>query len=176
MRRLLYVVAILATVLAVAPIASSSPAGPTVERRGPLERAVIRELNRTRAVHGLRPLRFGDGLRTAAAQHSRSMLVDGYFEHESADGSSFDQRLKRYYPDRGWQRWAVGEALLSSSVQISAREVVETWIESPPHRAVILSPVYRDGGVGVFYTPAASGAFGGDPALVVTADFGMRER
>jgi uncharacterized protein YkwD len=176
MRRLLFLVAILATVLGVAPIASSSPASPSVERRGPLERAVIRELNRTRVEHGLRPLRFGDGLRSAAAQHSRSMLVDGFFEHESADGASFDQRIKRYYTDRGWERWAVGEALLSSSVQISAREIVETWIESPPHRAVVLSPVYRDAGVGVFFTPAASGAYGGDAALVVTADFGMRER
>ena len=176
MRRLLVLAAVSATVFALAPVASSTPARPTVERRGALERAVGRELNRARAAHGLRAVRCGDGLSAAAAQHSRSMLELGFFEHESADGTSFDRRIRRYYTNRGWQTWAVGEALLSSSVTISAREIVETWIQSPPHRAVILSPVYRDAGVGVYFTPEASGAFGGYPALVVTADFGLRER
>jgi uncharacterized protein YkwD len=104
------------------------------------------------------------------------MLELGYFEHESADGTSFDERIRRYYTDRGWHRWAVGETLLSSSIEISAREVVETWIGSPPHRAVILSTAYHDAGVGVFYAAVASGDFGGDPALVVTADFGLRAK
>jgi uncharacterized protein YkwD len=176
MRRVLVVVAATALLCAFAPAASSAPRGVAVERRGALERAVGRELNRIRVAHSLKPLRFGDGLRAAAVQHSRSMLEDGYFEHESADGTSFDARIKRYYSDRGWQRWVVGEALLSSSAQLSAHEVVESWLESPPHREVILSSMYRDGGVGVFYAPAASGAFGDQPALVVTADFGQRLR
>ena len=104
------------------------------------------------------------------------MLEDGYFEHESADGTSFDARIKRYYSDSGWQRWAVGEALLSSSAQISAREIVATWLDSRPHREVILSSVYRETGLGVFYSPSAAGEFDGQPALVVTADFGSRQR
>lgn len=176
MRRLLAIAAASAAVVVLAPTASSSPARPAVERRAALERAIDRELNRVRAAHGLRTLRFGDGLHSAAAEHSRSMLELGYFEHSSADGTSFDKRIQRYYTSHGWRRWAVGEALLASSVQISASEIVNTWIESPPHRAVILSPIYRDGGVGVFYTPAAAGDFDGEPALAVTADFGLRQR
>jgi uncharacterized protein YkwD len=161
---------------ALAPAASSAPESTAVARRGTLERAVGRELNRVRVAHDLKPLRFGDGLTAAAAQHSRSMLESGYFEHESADGTSFDARIKHFYGTRGWRSWAVGEALLSSSVEISAREIVVTWLDSPPHREVILSSTYRDGGVGVFYAPSASGAFGNQPALVVTADFGLRQR
>jgi uncharacterized protein YkwD len=175
MRRLVVLAVASATVFALAPAASSSPARTTVERQSVLERAVVRELNRVRQVRGLRPLRFGDGLGNAAAQHSRSMLELGFFDHSSADGTSFDERLRRYYPNRGWHRWAVGEALLSSSGEIGAHDIVSAWLDSPPHRAVILSPLYRDAGLGVYYAPAASGAFGGDPALVVTADFGLRE-
>lgn len=104
------------------------------------------------------------------------MLESGYFEHKSVDGTSFDARIKRFYPDRGWQRWAVGEALLSSSGEVDAREIVATWLDSPPHREVILSRQFRDAGVGVFYSSSASGAFGDQPALVVTADFGLRQR
>jgi uncharacterized protein YkwD len=176
MRRVFVVVVATAALCALAPAASSAPRGIAIERRGGIERAVGRELNRVRAAHGLKQLHLGDGLRSAAAQHSRSMLEDGYFEHESADGTSFDARIKRYYSDRGWESWAVGEALLSSSMQISAREIVSTWLDSRPHREVILSPMFRDGGVGVFYTTSASGDFGDQPALVVTADFGLRQR
>lgn len=176
MRRTIALVAASALVAVLAPVASSTPARTAVEREASLERAVVRELNRTRASHGLRPLRFGDGLDVAAAEHSRSMLERGYFDHSSPDGTSFDRRIRRYYSSRGWRRWAVGEALLMSSSEIGARAIVHAWIDSPPHRAVILSPVYRDGGLGVYYAPAASGAFGDAPALVVTADLGVRDR
>src|SRR5437870_13586059 len=102
MRRFPVLAAALLPLLAVAPAASSSTLGASVARRGVLERSVARELNRVRVSHGLRPLRFGDGLRLAAEQHSRSMLELGYFEHESPDGTTFDARIRRYYPDRGW--------------------------------------------------------------------------
>jgi len=176
MRRTLVLAAALAAVSVLSPVASSSPIRTTVERQAGLERALVRELNRTRAVHGVRPLRFGDGLDVAAAQHSRSMLQHGYFDHSSADGTPFDRRIRRFYPDRGWRRWAVGEALLSSPIEISAREIVQAWIDSPPHRAVILSSTYRDAGLGVYFADAATGSFRGEPALVVTADFGLREK
>jgi uncharacterized protein YkwD len=176
MRRVLVVLVASAVLGALAPAASSAPHSTAIERRSALERAIGRELNRVRIAQELKPLRFGDGLRAAAAQHSRSMLEDGYFEHESADGTSFDARIKRFYSDRGWHNWAVGEALLSSSAEISAREIVSTWLDSRPHREVIMSRLYRDGGVGVFYASSASGDFGDEPALVVTADFGQRQR
>jgi uncharacterized protein YkwD len=176
MGRTIVLAAASALVAVLAPVASSTPARTTVERQAGLEQAVVRELNRTRSAHGLRPLRLGAGLDAAAAQHSRSMLERGYFEHSSSDGTSFDSRIRRYYPRRGWHRWAVGETLLMSSAEIGARSIVDAWIASPPHRAVILSPVYRDAGLGVFYAPTASGAFGGNPALVVTADLGLRAR
>lgn len=102
------------------------------------------------------------------------MLELGFFEHESADGTTFDDRIRRYYRDRGWETWTVGETLLSSSVEIDAQQIVRAWIESRPHREIMLAAVWREAGVGVFYAPTAPGTFGGTEALVVTADFGLR--
>jgi uncharacterized protein YkwD len=102
------------------------------------------------------------------------MLELGFFEHESADGTTFDDRIRRYYGDQGWESWMVGETLLSSSGEIDARHIVDAWIESRPHRAIVLSPAWRDAGIGVFSAEAAPGDFGDAAALVVTADFGAR--
>jgi uncharacterized protein YkwD len=104
------------------------------------------------------------------------MLDDGYFAHESADGTAFSDRIRRYYTNRGWRSWSVGEALLASQgLSIDATGVVKAWLESPPHREIILSPTFRDAGIGVVWAPSAPRAFGGAETVVVTADFGLRE-
>ena len=143
--------------------------------RGGLERQIFVQLNLVRAERGLQPLRVVPGLRVAAVAHSRSMLAIGFFDHASADGTSFDRRLRRHYPDRGWSRWSVGETLLSTSATLDARQIVGEWLESKPHREVILSPTWRDVGVGARYAAAAPQEFGGAPTTVATADFGLRE-
>jgi uncharacterized protein YkwD len=104
------------------------------------------------------------------------MLEQGFFEHESVDGTSFADRIRRYYRDHGWERWSVGETLLASTVELDARRIVTAWIQSRSHREVLFAPDWRDAGVGVFYSEHAPGAFGRAPALVVTADFGLRTR
>ena len=162
-------------VLVAAPAATSkAPAKP--ERRVSLEAAVIRALNEARTSQGLQPLRSSPSLRSAARGHSRSMLDDGYFGHESADGTAFSDRIRRYYTNRGWRTWSVGEALLASQgLSIDAPAVVKAWLESPSHREIILSPSFRDAGIGALYAPSAPKAFGGAETVVVTADFGLRE-
>ena len=72
--------------------------------------------------------------------------------------------------------WSVGEALLASQGSvIDAKAIVVAWLDSPPHRAIILSPTWRDAGVGALYAPSAPRELGGADAIVVTADFGVRE-
>jgi uncharacterized protein YkwD len=104
------------------------------------------------------------------------MLAVGFFGHDSADGTAFNERIKRYYTSRGFTRWSVGEALMASQGRVAdAQEIVAAWLESPPHRAIVLSTTWRDAGIGVLYAPAAPATFGGAEAVVVTADFGLRE-
>ena len=173
-----YLVVLAAAVAAaVAPVsAASAEQSARIEGRGGLERQILAELNLVRAERGLQPLRIAVGLRVAAVSHSRSMLAVGFFDHASADGTSFDRRLRRHYPDRGWSTWSVGETLLSTSAALDARQIVGEWLKSKPHRDVILSATWRDVGIGARYAAAAPQAFGGAPTTVVTADFGLRER
>ena len=161
-------------VLVSSPVATSS--APTkVERRAALEAGVVREVNRIRAARGLAPLRAAPSLRSAARSHSQAMLSHGFFSHESPDGTAFSERIRRYYTNAGYVRWSVGEALMASPDRsVDAAAVVSAWLDSPPHRAIILSATWRDAGIGVLYAPSAPATFGGSEAIVVTADFGLR--
>lgn len=175
MRTLAVLAVALATVLMTAPTAAPAQSA-KVERRAALEVAVLRELNRVRADAGLKPLRSAPSLRTAARGHSTAMLELGFFSHESADGTAFNERIRRHYTNRGWRSWSVGEALLASAgATLEPGAIVEAWLESPPHRAIILSPTWHDAGIGALYTPSAPKEFGGSATIVVTADFGVRE-
>ena len=174
MRFLLVLAVASMTVLVSSSVAT--PSAPTkVERRAALEAAVVREMNRIRAARGLDPLRAAPSLRTAARSHSQSMLSHGFFSHDSADGTAFSERIRRYYTNSGYARWSVGEALMASrNRSVDAAAVVSAWLDSPPHRAIILSATWRDAGIGVLYAPSAPATFGGSEAIVVTADFGLR--
>lgn len=175
MRSIGAVAVMVMAVLVAAPTATSGSSA-NVERRPALEAAVIHELNEVRAAQGLEPLRSSPSLRSAARGHSRSMLDYGFFSHDSADGTAFSERIRRYYTNRGWRTWSVGEALLASQgVDIDAAGIVKAWLESPPHREIILSPTFRDAGIGALYASSAPKEFSGAETVVVTADFGLRE-
>jgi uncharacterized protein YkwD len=169
---------VFAVALTAAHTSAAAPAEvPTkLERRTTLEAEIVREMNQIRANRGIRPLRAAPSLRTAARAHSRAMLELGFFGHDSADGTAFSDRIRRYYTNRGWETWSVGEALLASEGQrIEAKAIVKAWLDSPPHREVVLSSAWRDAGIGAVYTSTAPTEYGGSDALVVTADFGLRD-
>lgn len=102
------------------------------------------------------------------------MAQVGYFEHNSADGTSFWKRIQRYFGSSGYRRWSVGENLLWSSGAPSAQSVVSSWMNSPPHRENLLSRSWRKVGVSVFHLELAPGVFHGLDVTLVTADFGVR--
>lgn len=154
---------------------ASAPEGAT-ERRLSLEQQVVRELNGARAAHGVPRLRAQPGLRAAAVVHTKSMLASGFFAHESPDGTPFHARVRRHYPKHGWQRWSVGETIVAGRGSLDARAVVASWLASPAHREIVLSPGWREVGIGAFYRPDAPGSFGGTETLAVTADFGLRQK
>lgn len=159
--------------LAQARFGQEPPGG--VARPAELEREVLRELNRVRQARGLTALRAAGGLRQAALAHSEAMVVAGFFSHTSPDGTPFHERIRRTYVSRGWSSWSVGETLYASSGQPGARAIVASWLTSPLHREIVLATGWRDAGVGVAWRPSASGVFAGQPTLVVTAAFGLRE-
>jgi uncharacterized protein YkwD len=145
-----------------------------VAREPSLEALVLQRINEVRAAHGLGRLTASSGLTRAALTHSRSMVVNGFFAHESKNGAPFWQRLKSFYgpPSRGW---TVGENLaMFGGAKPDANAIVESWMASPPHRANLLSKLFGNVGLAILHDPAAGGVYGGLPTWVVTLDVGAR--
>jgi uncharacterized protein YkwD len=152
---------------------SPATAGPTQQQTA-LASALLREINEVRREYGLKPFLTSGKLSAAAAQHTREMGADGYFEHDSYDSTPFWKRIGRWYPSRGWRSWSVGENLLYSSPDLTATDSVELWMGSPPHRANLLNRTWREIGISAIHFDEAPGEYEGQPVTIVTADFGVR--
>jgi uncharacterized protein YkwD len=157
---------------------AASPAGATSHARAvslsALDGGVLSDINDLRKQHGLAPLRLSTRLSAAARQHSMEMAARGYFSHDSANGSSFDRRIARYYPVAGTSYWSVGENLLWSSPDVDAGGALEMWWNSPEHRKNMLSARWREIGISAVHVAAAPGTYGGREVTIVTTDFGVR--
>jgi uncharacterized protein YkwD len=166
------------SIAAVAAFAGSTGASSAQSKRAAsvtsVSRGVLAEVNTLRRSHGLAPLRLSASLTAAAMQHSREMAGKGYFAHESADGSAFDKRVVRYYGVGRYRLWSVGENLVWASPDLAASRALQLWLQSPPHRKNLLTARWREIGIAAVHVDAAPGAFGGTPATIVTADFGVR--
>lgn len=160
LRLLLVCLALLAVL---APAAGAAPRRAGVPAND-LEREVVQHLNEVRAERGLPAVRMVDTLVQAARRHSRAMIAHDEFSHESpANRETFDRRIRRFHQARvlgetlGWGTGAYG----------SPAGVVELWMDSPPHRAILLDRAFTRIGVGL-----ARGTFqGAAGASVWTADF-----
>jgi uncharacterized protein YkwD len=172
-RTALALVALLALAAMLVSSAAATQRRPAIAL-SPLEHGVLADINALRAQHHLQPLRLSAPLSAAALAHTNEMAADGYFEHESADGSAFWKRIEGFYPSRRSSYWAVGENLLWASPDIDADGALQSWLDSPPHRANMLSPKWREIGIASVHATAAPGDFAGQDVTVVTTDFGVR--
>jgi uncharacterized protein YkwD len=123
------------------------------------EEALLAEVNRVRAEHGLAALERDGRLIRAARAHTRGMLRSNRFAH-----GDMTSRLRRF----GISRGRVGENLAwGAGTLASPQAIVRMWLNSPSHRANLLHAGFRKIGLG-----AAVGSFAGYAgAVVVTADF-----
>jgi uncharacterized protein YkwD len=139
-----------------------------------LDAGVLSQLNHIRVQHGLVPLKLSTRLTDAAAEHSRQMGVDGYFEHTSADGTAFWKRIGHWYGTNGYGFWSVGENLLWSSPQVDPAGALKLWMNSPEHRKNILTARWREIGVSSLHLASAPGVYHGLEVTIITTDFGVR--
>jgi uncharacterized protein YkwD len=102
------------------------------------------------------------------------MADDGYFHHDSFDGTAFSARIARWYPIGSFQSWSVGENLLWSSPNVDPGRALDMWMRSPGHRANILNPQWREIGIGAVHSASAGGDFENLPVTIITTDFGVR--
>lgn len=138
-------------------VALGAAAGADARSLSASESSLLNTVNAARTSRGLAPLRVDFRLVRAARAHSADMMRRQYFAHGSvarralgagARGPLFGEDLA----------WGTG---------VSTQWVVDRWLASPAHRAVLLRPGFRRVGIGIVY-----GTFiGHGGAAVVTADF-----
>lgn len=155
------------------PAATAAP-GARTRALSPLESGVLTDINAFRRAHRLAPLRLNVRLTDAAREHTVQMAQDGYFAHDSADGSSFWKRIQVFYSSGPWSYWSVGENLLWSSPDVTPGRALAMWLASPEHRANLMNPRWREIGVAAVHQAAAPGVYKGLDVTIVTTDFGVR--
>jgi uncharacterized protein YkwD len=123
------------------------------------ESAVLQEMNRVRAQHGLASLRYQPQLQRAARAHTHEMIATNVFSH-----GAFAGRMRQF----GIVAAIAGENIAwGTGSEGSARSIVAAWLASPEHRENLLRPSFRRAGVGDLL-----GRFQGFRAAhVVTVDF-----
>jgi uncharacterized protein YkwD len=154
----------LALVALPAPAESHARSGSGFDR---VERSIVRKINAIRASNGLGRLRRNRPLARSSDFHCRDMLHANFFAHSSSNGQSFEQRVEQFRPSS-----RIGETLAflpkGGGGSMAAR-IVDMWMNSPPHRASLLSPDFRRIGVA-----RRNGTLAGQRVTVFTADFASR--
>lgn len=118
--------------------------------------------NAVRRNQGLPELGFDEQLARAAATRSNDMVEQDYFSHQGPDGGDVQSAVRRtgYIPqDRSW---LLGENIgAAPGRQATPATMMRNWLDSPTHRANILSQAFAEMGVGaVVGVPEQDGAGG----------------
>ncbi|HEY2073849.1 MAG TPA: CAP domain-containing protein [Gaiellaceae bacterium] len=173
MRRGAILAAVVLAAVVTAAAAHAAPARPSASLSS-LEQGVLLDINGFRAAHHLPALRLSASLTAAARSHSLQMETDGYFAHNSFDGTAFWKRIQGFYPSSHFGFWSVGENLLWSAPDVDAQKALTMWEGSPEHRKNMLDPNWREIGVSAVHVPRAPGVYQGLAVTIVTTDFGVR--
>ncbi|MCL5094218.1 MAG: CvpA family protein [Patescibacteria group bacterium] len=106
------------------------------------ENKMLELINEERAKAGLQPVVLDEDIQKVARDHSEDMFEKGYFAHLSKEGKTPFDRLK----EGGIKFATAGENLaLAPDVYIAHKGLMD----SPGHKANILTPEYKKVGIGV---------------------------
>lgn len=147
---------------------------PTVEATD-LANRIHAQINEKRKKHGLPSLAWNGALSRIAAKHSRDMANRNYLGHDSPEGKTFSYRYQQdgYLCEirigtliyAGAENIALSRLYNSmttengiadyhwNSVQEIALKTVDGWMNSPGHRKNILTPYWRQEGIGIEIGP-----------------------
>jgi uncharacterized protein YkwD len=121
------------------------------------EQEAIDALNDVRRANGLAPLRESGSLNNSSGDYARKMLRHDFFGH----GSSIDVA--------GAFRSAGETLAYHTGWDAQPRRTITRWMNSPGHRAVLLSPGFHWVGMGL-----ARGRLGGRAVTMWVAHVGSR--
>jgi uncharacterized protein YkwD len=174
-----------AAVGATGPLAGTSAvacpganAAPTGHNTALVEAATLCLMNELRVAHGMRPLRVNHALTRIASGQASDMVRGHYFADQSLSGQSPLSRImaSRYVAHAAGAHLITAQNIgFGTGPNATPAGIVRAWMLSPPHREIMLTPGYRDAGVGA--SPSvpsgiASRWLGGTYAV----EFGTRRR
>ncbi|MGW2483541.1 sigma-70 family RNA polymerase sigma factor [Streptomyces sp. NPDC001571] len=120
---------------------------------------VLDLVNSERGKAGCSALTSNPKLYEAALKHSENMAAQNFFDHTDPSGAGPGERITA----AGYQWSAYGENIARG--QADAAAVMDSWMNSPGHRANILNCGFKEIGIGVHY---------GSGGPWWTQDFGAR--
>lgn len=120
-------------------LSSSLMPGAQPVRMTEAQRQLIDETNRFRMQHGMKPLRPTNYLNGVAQNWANSLARTGALHHNPAIRS----RAVSVY----------GENIHMTSGKYSPQRAVQSWANSPGHRANMLRPTFTEIGVGIATAP-----------------------
>ncbi|MER7701323.1 CAP domain-containing protein [Kitasatospora sp. NPDC097605] len=121
----------------------TATANPGGSSNGSFAQQVVDLVNVQRSQAGCGPLTVDSRLTTAAQVHSDDMADRDFFDHASPEGYHADHRIEA--AGYRWSTW--GENIARGQKDPAA--VMESWMNSPGHRANILNCSFKQIGVGV---------------------------
>ena len=139
---------------------------PTAAASAQVRESVLCLVNAERAQRGLPAFKPQAQLAKSAEGHAKDMVRKHYFDHTSKDGRELADRIRATGYLKG--RWSIGENLAwGTGVLATPASIVKAWLDSPGHKAIMLSPNFRDAGIGLALGSPKSSAAGATVALNV---------
>lgn len=128
-----------------APEPTAAPSK-TPDAQTSAEEQVLALVNQERAQAGCSPVTADRELAGLAQRFSDDMAARGFFDHTDPDGNTpWDRARAQGITDLGGENIARGQA--------NAQSVMDSWMNSPGHRANILNCEYKTLGVGAHFGP-----------------------
>ena len=167
----LLLIAVAALLIAAIPAVSSAST-----QLSTYEQQLAKYVNQERAKAGLEKLHVSAKLVNSARAHSTDMGENKYFEHDSTDGTTWAERIISHgYKRDGYRVWKAGENIAWGAGLYSAPVlIVDQWMTSPEHRAVILNKDFKEIGVGAVSTQGYGSVDG--EVWFFTMDAGLRAK
>jgi uncharacterized protein YkwD len=149
-------------------------ARPTPRNLGLIRSATLCLIDQARASVGARPLRANRSLQTVAENQAVGMVRFDYFADVSPTGKSPAALIHA-------TRYAARASLITgedigwgTGYEATAEEMVNTWLQSPPHREIMLDSAFRNAGIGVI--AAVPSFVGSRRGATYAIEFGARLR
>jgi uncharacterized protein YkwD len=125
-----------------APSVPATPSKPGTSGLSAQAAEVLKLTNAERAKAGCKALSADSRLTAAAQAHSADMAKNNYFSHDSQNGTSPFDRMKK----QGYTFRAAAENIAYG--QPTAASVLDAWMKSPGHKTNILNCTYTQIGIG----------------------------